>query len=638
MQDGDASGRELSEHVWTNLQTAARANELPQKSAQSNNHSVRAESFGFSRESKGRGSFVEKHWGPRPSDEFRKETGADGSVAIIDGIQRLVPSSRHDVGSWHHKLMKLAKTRISDEHEVAKFEANMVRFENRAKAQGLNPLELTKTYEQVTRLLQQKQNEPLTSEQRTHLAQQIMEHAGQPSSIDQGRFNTCGVSTIEVRTYSKYPYSAAKLVVDIALKGSFQASDGTLVKIDPKPREDNKIYPQPDGTRSHASYLFQLVGTNLIHEHRNKNSTPIAHLKYEQQKGNDPSSANEGLYDYEDVVSGKTSTPRFISNKPELWDDDLLNMSNMITGRKEKHFVLAHTGHGRGSDEILGRFASADQFQTRLLELKKNKLLPASLRIDSDADPFYTDSEFGKAGGSGGWHQVTIYGFEPATANKPAYVEIDNTWGSKADRLGTRKLTLEELYVTTRPSSSPETLQMLEEAAETRRKTQNLDLVKDLDLARLKLRQKTISKIEYVKEMESAIEQYKSANPAANIYEDNLLKIKIQQLTLPVFTGDKSGEVDTRASRLRFQFGIDSLDTFEKSVQKNALAIAEADTSKRDANEEKILNDALVALRKSISLLPKEPQERIADALQKDYPNFILDKKERSQKAPAKGS
>lgn len=630
----ESFAQRLSKQSWSSLDSAGRGkggakSELEAKAdlkSDEPSKESKPNEAGFSRESRGKGSFVENHWGPRPSDHFRRERDSSGKITIFDGLDKLEPSARRDLSLWHTRLMDQASSKITDKHELNKFQADMHRFEHRAKNEGLNPLEVSKTYEQVNRLFHQKGGRPLNELDRTRIAQQILEKAGRPSSVDQGIFNTCGVSTIEVRTYALSPSSAAKLVADAALTGSFKSQDGTIVTIDPKPRKDNRSYPPADGARSHASLLFQLVGANLIHERNNKKSNPPAHLKYEQfEPDTNGSKSGEGLFDYAEVVAGKASEPKLITNKPELFDDDLAALSNMITGRDEKGIVLAHTGEGRGSDELIGRFDSAEKFQEKLLLLKQQKLLPVSLRVDSDSDPFYTDSDFGKAGGSGGWHQVTIYNFEPANANKPAYVDVDNTWGSKADRFGVKRLTVQELYATTKSSGSPETIKILEQLVQTRRDSGNPDLMKDLDLPRLKLKQNAITKIEYIKAIETAIDEFKAAAPAVDIYSNEELKTKIKQLTLPVFVGDNIVEIKTRASKLRFQFGVDNEDAFEKSMRKNAMEIAKAEKSVSNENEVNIFKNALRELRKAIGLLSEERKTKIAEALKKEHNSTILD-------------
>lgn len=53
-----------------------------------------------------------------------------------------------------------------------------------------------------------------------------------PTIISQGAHNTCNVTTIEVRTYMKYPEKATKLVADIATTGTYVTGSGIKVKLE----------------------------------------------------------------------------------------------------------------------------------------------------------------------------------------------------------------------------------------------------------------------------------------------------------------------------------------------------------------------------------------------------------------------
>src|SRR5258706_14041011 len=84
-----------------------------------------------------------------------------------------------------------------------------------------------KSYDSIDRLLEAKDNPavPLTEADRVRVAKQVMSQEATPTSIDQGRHNTCNVTTVEERTYTRNPSEAAKLVEQVATTGAYETKD-----------------------------------------------------------------------------------------------------------------------------------------------------------------------------------------------------------------------------------------------------------------------------------------------------------------------------------------------------------------------------------------------------------------------------
>ncbi len=587
-----------------------------------------ANGTGFSKQMQD-GKLVTKHWGPRPGDHYQIEKSGTNKVLIdIAEEDRVVPSNDASIQQARTKLLERSRVKIKDEHQRSKFEFDMNRFEQRAKASGMPMEEVRKTYEQIDRLLVDNlPKAPLSAEWRTKLAQQVMAQSARPSSIDQGMHNTCSVSSIEVRTYSLYPSSAARVVADTATTGSFTSDDGTSVKTNPRPRTESVQNPPKDGERSHASQIFQVVAVNLHYVKENKASDPPKHLKYEQfDKGMHDSSTGEGVFDYADVVAGKSTVPKLLHKQPELWDDELVGVSNAITGRNEVGFVIAHTGEGKDRKNVVGHFDSSEALKTMIADLHAKKMLPASIRLHSGNDPFYTDSENGAAGGSGGWHEATILKYDPADPN---YIEVDNSWGSKNDHRKTEKMSFDDMYAATRNAGSGVTVAFLEQAAQKRNAENRHNLIADFELSRQRKMNNALTPDAYVRQLESDLKAHRDRNNGVAPTDDKT-KRKVSQVTLTTFTGEQSGELLVRVLHVREQVGILTKQDYEDALFKIAMglsqqketalkkgeALAGADAAKFDST--------LNAMIEVLDDLDASRRSNFIQRVQKDAPSLQL--------------
>ncbi|MCA9815040.1 MAG: LysM peptidoglycan-binding domain-containing protein, partial [Cyanobacteria bacterium HKST-UBA01] len=193
------------------------------------------------------------------------------------------PPAEPEESDAKKKLLEEAEAKFGDEPEKFEdFKKDMETFEARKERDGITDGDIDNTYKEVTRLLEAEGDTPINQEQREKLAQQIMFQAANPNQIDQGTNNTCNMNTVEVKTYTKQPAAAAKLVVDVATTGKYTTTDGVTVEIDPTPHGQSKNEVKFDGARSHASEIFQVTGVNLHLNIENNKTTPPGQLRYEQ--------------------------------------------------------------------------------------------------------------------------------------------------------------------------------------------------------------------------------------------------------------------------------------------------------------------------------------------------------------------
>lgn len=313
----------------------------------------------------------------------------------------------------------------------------MAVFEASAQGRGLSQEEILKTYREVGKLLEAKDNPevPITAEQRRALATQVLQHAADPTSIDQGQHNTCNVATLEMRNYWRNPSEAARIVADVATTGRYVSRNGTTVVVDDQslvPRNGAESLRKTDGVRDFAGQIFQVAAVNLYYQKENPN------VRYEQrapQPGRTPPDSGERLMDYSTNPPTEVGRPNLLfrtlgaedagTRQPDLTTDRLRLIGNEISGEKSGDWLLDY-----------GNVRSPRELQERLEAAKRDGNMPLVVMVHTGNQPFFADSGNGAAGGSGGWHVVNITDYTPGN---PPKVAIDNQWGSDRDRLSAPK-------------------------------------------------------------------------------------------------------------------------------------------------------------------------------------------------------
>lgn len=467
------------------------------------------------------GGYTEKHWGTRPEQNYENKVDANGKVVEVREKPTDAPHSQldgADVQAQREKLEKLAESKIHDDGELAKFKADMQRFEDRMKTmeetykkQGLSPEEAhkkaqeqtAKTFENISRLMEAKDN-PATGVDETKrmvLAEQIMSQAATPTSIDQGSHPTCNVTTVESRTYTTNPAEASKLVVDVATTGEYVCKDGKHIKVDAGsmvPYDAAETNPPKDGGRSYASQIFQVTAVNI---HYQKDGD----WRYEQHKPDytaKPPDNGERLMDYsetppkemelslwEEYIEGREESEL---HAPGLSDEEIVDIDTELNGEQKSWYIR----HGEdGDDGKVSEVESEKELQDKIAQAKAEGKLPIVVKVHTGNEPFYTDSGAGAAGGSGGWHVVTIRDYQEGP---PAMVKIDNQWGSSVDHnTDSSMVSVHDLYQTMRDSKSDDTIEEVQKDVDYNREKGIVDDYKELELLRLKRQNGDLDEDEY---------------------------------------------------------------------------------------------------------------------------------------------
>ncbi|MBI4533724.1 MAG: hypothetical protein HY711_07230 [Candidatus Melainabacteria bacterium] len=439
------------------------------------------------------------------SDESGEQTqlhsrGADGSLDRGDQAKDKAPVvTEKDVEAQHKHLEKLAEEQGLKGDEKQRFLKDMATFEERMKG---NPEAIVKTYQEIVRIMEAKGNHPLEKQQRLNVAEQVMHHAAHPTSISQGSHNTCNVATVEVRTYSQHPEKAAKLVADMATTGKYTAPDGTKVSVPEKslrPHDEAVNNPPGDGQRDLASQIFEVTAVNVHYA----KVDPTGKLHYEQAepvKGANPPDTGERMMMGDKPQ--KDSDGKFI-NSPGLTTDQIVDVSNAITGQKETDVLLAYDKYDDG--EQITKIESEEALNEKLAKLKEQGKLPIIVLVDSNNEPFHSDSGAGAAGGSGGAHVVTITDYTDKPP--PPKVSVDNQWASGADHLGKPSISVHDMFMSMRDSKDGRTiLDMSMEVQENRRNGQ-VDTAKEIDLLRHRHDSGNLNDQDYAKAVLKAVKE-----------------------------------------------------------------------------------------------------------------------------------
>src|SRR5262249_33301910 len=154
-------------------------------------------------------------------------------------------------------------------------------------------------------------------------------------------------------------------------------------------------------------------------------------VSYRQVTPDSPSDTGERLVSRETgqpIMEPGTDPPRPFS-QPYLRASDLSDISRHMTGSPETQMVLTNDGDHLPNTT---HFRNEAELEQELSRLQTEGRLPAVIRVHTGDQPFFNDSGGGAAGGSGGWHDLTITGYDPATHR----ISIDNQWGSGHDRSG----------------------------------------------------------------------------------------------------------------------------------------------------------------------------------------------------------
>lgn len=340
------------------------------------------------------------------------------------------------------RLQEAAEKSISNPAERAAYLRDMEKFRTAGKARGLSDKEIADFFKESTKLLSSK-SEFVNGPERLKIAQQALKQAIDPTIIKQGNFNTCNVASIEVNMYSRCPSAAMKAITEASLTGKFTTADGKAVEL------SKSAFIARAGERSLASQIFQNLAVNTYWNEAtrgpDKKSYPAGTIKYLHDAA--PVTKDDTGQRVVATVGDKRVK---LADHPSLPVDSFQEIYRRIAGKSPD--VIAVT-EGKDPRDLQGvaNVDSAEKLHHRLAELsKKPGGLPIIMLVHTTNEPFWTDSGEGAAGGAGkssdeakkrkempgGWHVVTITGYDPVTKR----VSVDNTWSDASDHVARSRM------------------------------------------------------------------------------------------------------------------------------------------------------------------------------------------------------
>ncbi len=420
----------------------------------------------------------------------------DGSLRLTDGVNppavRKIDGTleiHHAEGRVEYKdaSLPIEKQRLEayadgyflQPEQARRFKEFMRDFEARADARGLSQEEKALTYHHINRMISAGAEAPISQQDRLFLAQQVLDQSARPHNIDQGLNNTCNVTTIENRIFTRNPSEAARLISDVTTTGRYITADGTVVDLS---RVPGALAPDSeaslglwqgfdaagnrdirlDGRRTWTSQLFETTAANVKWARSSDfNLQPGEVILYEKPFGPVPGSSDTGerLYKYKASEDG-TVIREELAQQPHIMDYELTDINNQIVGGHDQHFVIRNgaydsTGIKAGDVAMVN---SEQEFQQLLLNMHAQALrdpasnpFPAVLYVDVRHEPFRRFFGAADAGGNGGAHVINIQGILVDPTTGKYYVEVTNQWGSASNHLGANAIPLDVLYNATKP-------------------------------------------------------------------------------------------------------------------------------------------------------------------------------------------
>jgi hypothetical protein len=227
--------------------------------------------------------------------EGQVQVGPEGNVRYIDKysskmtIDHMDGSSENlasygrrdwmkaDLSTESARFQEMVEKNYTNPRQLERVNRLMNEFNEAAATRGYDENKRALFYKQINRLLADDPNSVIPQSERVALAEQVVNHAAHPESVDQGANSTCNVTTIEVRNYVRNPERQAQMVADIADTGKFVTATGETVDLNPlqsglKPdaeslknlrlQAENSGLIKEDGSRDFASQITEMALVN----------------------------------------------------------------------------------------------------------------------------------------------------------------------------------------------------------------------------------------------------------------------------------------------------------------------------------------------------------------------------------------
>lgn len=320
-------------------------------------------------------------------------------------------------------------------------------FESRLHHQQADATEIDKTYNYIIELLEGHCEPGIKAK---WLAEQIIEQSASPTSVNQGRHNTCGAAALEERLYYVNPSLVARTIKEAALTGSVLASTGQTIRLtlkDRMPDREANIINPGSGLRSYASQLFQLVAINAYWQQQNVDPRgtkvrpgQIIYVQKEEECDSPTDTGERLIIDW-----GQGLTETVVENNGEAICHPLLDLgkikqiNKILTGDDQTDFFIAnrkftHTAH-------VTRVNSEASLRTTICSLAQRNRLPAMIAVHTSSRLFNGSSSSQRDN----WHVVNVIAYVESTGR----VSLDNWWGDHSPSKEPWLVDMGDLYAST---------------------------------------------------------------------------------------------------------------------------------------------------------------------------------------------
>lgn len=361
-------------------------------------------------------------------DGTRKTTRKDGSEVVEKNGTKISEKPAYDyknnpeLNKSKEELNNSINAHIPANRQAA-FRRDMAAFEERAAKEHLSPEQITKSYQQMSKMLNATEA-VMPATDRAILAESLMHQCAQPQDTHQGRHNTCNVTSVAENTLVKNPDKAVEMAATTAVTGKWTAPDGKVITIDQaslKPGSEEQTYPPAkDGNRTFATQVLNLVMVNDALQRRNP---PQSYVQAAPETPSDPHDKRAPVDTGERTLDAngnvvKDNSGRPISG-PDITTSDIAQVSKRLNGANA-HVIDFTTGQG-SVDSVLNE----NQLRHRLSQFKQQGHFPITLGVDGAHWPITGIEQPGYGG-----HVVTIDGYDEKTGK----VHVTNQWGQRSNR------------------------------------------------------------------------------------------------------------------------------------------------------------------------------------------------------------
>jgi hypothetical protein len=332
------------------------------------------------------------------------------------------------------RLERDAKEKMTDAGSKA-FIADMRSFEERAQRENLPAEEVSKTYDQMSKLLEANEAK-VSAENRVLAAQGLMSHLANPETIYQGQHNTCNVSTLEVRDSTKHPSTMASIMTDVAISGAWTATDGKRIALDDRslvPGAEERTFPPQDGDRTFAT---QLLNNALVNDVSQRRVPPEIYWQETPSFPHDTGERRRYVDTGETIMKTDAAGNRVPWASPHMFSEEISQEQTRLAGDQK---VVIENSVYASYDKLneLVRVSSIDELSAALRQMKQEGKFPAVIAVDCNHPAFGGD---GTKPGQG--HVVSISDYDPVTQQ----VRIVNQWGHNYNKWMPAKDVYEATY------------------------------------------------------------------------------------------------------------------------------------------------------------------------------------------------